>query len=134
MTTETKLGSAIDQRRSIRSYLPIPIDNSVIERILLAATQAPSAHNRQPWRFAVLGDRASKVKLAIAMGQRLRGDRTADGDDPQVIEDDVARSYARITEAPVVIVVCLDIRDMDRYPDDQRNTAEYLMEIGRAHV
>jgi nitroreductase len=63
------------------------------------------------------------------MGQRLRGDRTADGDDPQVIEDDVVRSYARITEAPVVIVVCLDIRDMDRYPDDQRNTAEYLMAV-----
>jgi coenzyme F420-0:L-glutamate ligase/coenzyme F420-1:gamma-L-glutamate ligase len=129
MTTEAKLGSAIDQRRSIRRYLPGPIDESAIERILLAATQAPSAHNRQPWRFAVLGDRASKVKLAIAMGQRLRGDRTADGDDPQVIEDDVARSYARITEAPVVIVVCLDIRDMDRYPDDQRNTAEYLMAV-----
>jgi len=129
MTTEAKLGPAIDQRRSIRRYLSGPIDELVIERILVAATQAPSAHNRQPWRFVVLDDRASKVKLATAMGQRLRRDRTADGDDPQAIEDDVARSYARITEAPVVIVVCLDIRDMDRYPDDQRNAAEYLMAV-----
>ena len=129
MTTEAKLSQAIGQRRSIRRYLPGPIDELVIERLLAAATQAPSAHNRQPWRFAVLDDRASKIKLATAMGQRLRTDRTADGDDPQAIEDDVARSYARITEAPVVIVVCLDIRDMDRYPDDQRNTAEYLMAV-----
>jgi coenzyme F420-0:L-glutamate ligase/coenzyme F420-1:gamma-L-glutamate ligase len=129
MTTEAKLGSAIDQRRSIRRYLPGPIDESAIERILLAAMQAPSAHNRQPWRFAVLDDRASKVSLATAMGQRLRQDRSADGDDTKVIEDDVARSYARIAEAPAVIVVCLDIRDMDRYPDEQRNTAEYLMAV-----
>jgi coenzyme F420-0:L-glutamate ligase / coenzyme F420-1:gamma-L-glutamate ligase len=129
MTTKAKLGPAIDQRRSIRRYLSGPIDELVIERILVAATQAPSAHNRQPWRFVVLDDRAGKVKLATAMGQRLRRDRTADGDDPQAIEDDVAQSYARITEAPVVIVVCLDNRDMDRYPDDQRNTAEYLMAV-----
>ena len=129
MTTEAKLGSAIDQRRSIRRYLPGPIDELAIERILIAATQAPSAHNRQPWRFAVLDDPAGKVTLATAMGQRLRQDRSADGDDPQVIEDDVARSYARITDAPAVIVVCLDLRDMDRYPDEQRNNAEYLMAV-----
>ena len=129
MTTEAKLGLAIDRRRSIRRYLPDPIDESVIERILLAATQAPSAHHRQPWRFAVLDDAASKVELATAMGERLRKDRTADGDDRKAIEDDVARSYARITEAPVVIVACLDDRDMDRYADGQRNTAEYLMAV-----
>lgn len=129
MTTEAKLGLAIDRRRSIRRYLPGPIDESIIERILVAATQAPSAHHRQPWRFAILDDAASKVKLATAMGERLRKDRTADEDDPKAIEDDVARSYARITEAPVVIVACLDDRDMDRYSDGQRNTAEYLMAV-----
>lgn len=129
MTTEAKLGAAIGQRRSIRRYRPDPIDHSIIERILLAATQAPSAHNRQPWRFAVLDDGTGKDRLASAMGERLRRDRSADGDDPQAIENDVARSYARITEAPVVIVVCLDIRDMDRYPDERRNTAEYLMAV-----
>lgn len=129
MTVEAKLGSAIGQRRSIRRYLPGPIDRAVIERLLLAATQAPSAHNRQPWRFAVLDDRAGKKTLAAAMGQRLRQDRTADGDDPQAIEADVARSYARLTEAPAVIVICVDIRDMDPYPDERRRNAEYLMAV-----
>jgi coenzyme F420-0:L-glutamate ligase / coenzyme F420-1:gamma-L-glutamate ligase len=127
--TEAKLGSVVGRRRSIRRYLPGPIDESVIETILLAATQAPSAHNKQPWRFAVLDDQASKLRLATAMGRRLRADRAADGDDPRTIEDDVGRSYARITEAPIVMVVCLDISDMDRYPDDRRNRAEYLMAV-----
>ena len=63
------------------------------------------------------------------MGERLRRDRAADGDDPQAIEADVARSFARITEAPAVIVVCVDIRDMDKYPDERRRHAEYLMAV-----
>lgn len=124
---EAGLASIIGRRRSIRRYRPEPIDPSAIERILVAATLAPSAHNRQPWRFVVLEDLAGKDRLAAAMGARLRQDRTADGDDPQAIESDVARSYARITDAPVAIVACLDLHDMDRYPDPRRRQAEYLM-------
>jgi len=129
MTGETKLGAVIGRRRSVRRYLPGPIDRAVIERLLLAATRAPSAHNRQPWRFTVLDDAAAKEMLAFAMGARLREDRTADGDDPQAIEADVARSHARLTEAPVVIVVGLDTGDMDVYPDERRRNAEYLMAV-----
>lgn len=129
MTVEAKLGSVIGQRRSVRRYLPASIDRAIIDRMLLAATRAPSAHNRQPWRFAVLDERSGKEALAAAMGRRLRQDRTADGDNPQAIEADVARSYARITQAPAVIVVCVDMRDMDQYPDERRRNAEYLMAV-----
>jgi coenzyme F420-0:L-glutamate ligase / coenzyme F420-1:gamma-L-glutamate ligase len=128
MTVEAKLGSAIGQRRSVRRYLPGPIEPATLERILRAATQAPSAHNRQPWRFAVL-DKVAGGTLAAAMGQRLRQDRTADGDDPQAIEADVARSYARLTEAPAIILICAEMRDMDQYPDERRRNAEYLMAV-----
>ncbi|MFN3658023.1 MAG: nitroreductase family protein [Pseudolabrys sp.] len=120
---------AIGQRRSVRRYRPEPIDRAVIERLLRAATQAPSAHNRQPWRFVVLDGRAEKETLAAAMGQRLRRDRAADGDDPQAIEADAARSHARISEAPAVVVVCVEMRDMDGYPDPRRRNAEYLMAV-----
>ena len=83
MTIDLTKRSIVGQRRSIRRYRPSPIGRAVIERLLFAATQAPSAHNRQPWRFAVLEERADKDTLATAMGRRLRQDRTADGDDPQ---------------------------------------------------
>jgi coenzyme F420-0:L-glutamate ligase / coenzyme F420-1:gamma-L-glutamate ligase len=129
MLLETKLGHMIGRRRSIRRYEPDPIVRASTERLLLAATRAPSAHNRQPWRFAVLEARAQKEKLALAMGRRLREDRAADGDDPQTIELDVERSYARITEAPVVIVVCVDMHPMDEYPDERRRRAEFLMAV-----
>ena len=132
MTAKTNLSAAIRQRRSIRRYRPDAISRQIIERLLLAAIQAPSAHNRQPWRFTVIDTLAGKEALATAMGERLRIDRTADGDDRQAIEADVSRSHARITEAPVVIVVSVDGRNMDVYPDARRQNAEYLMAVQSA--
>lgn len=129
MTQDADLGFFIGGRRSIRRYHPAPLDRDQIERLLLAASQAPSAHNRQPWRFAVLEERRDREALASAMGERLRRDRTDDGDDPKRIEADVARSYARLSDAPAVIVVCLDMSDMDSYPDERRRAAEYLMAV-----
>lgn len=63
------------------------------------------------------------------MGHRLRMDREVDGDDPQAIEADVARSHARITGASAVVVVCTDMAEMDRYPDERRRQAEYIMAV-----
>lgn len=121
------LYNLIKTRRSIRRYTAEPIPPETILRLLEAATWAPSAHNRQPWRFAVLTQTADKERLAQAMGARLRADRTADGDEPADIERDVARSYARLTGAPVLIVVCLSMTDMDHYPDLRRARNEWLM-------
>lgn len=101
----------------------------LVNRLLEAATWAPSAHNRQPWRFAVLSTIEVRKQLAAAMGERLRADLTADGAAPELIERDVSRSYSRISGAPLAIVVCLSMADMDRYPDARRNDAEYLMAV-----
>lgn len=127
MSKDTNVMDVIKRRRSIRRYRSEPISDDILQRLLLAATQAPSAHNRQPWRFVVLDERQTRENLAAATGRRLRQDREADGDDAQAIEADVARSHARITEAPIVIVACVDMRDMDQYPDDRRRQAEFFM-------
>jgi F420 biosynthesis protein FbiB-like protein len=129
MTSDQILAAHIGTRRSVRDFRPQPIERALIARLIAAAIRAPSAHNRQPWRFVVLDDDASKCRLAEAMGERLRHDRLADGADAKAIDADVARSHARITGAPAVVVVCVDLRDTDRYPDDRRNRAEYLMAV-----
>jgi F420 biosynthesis protein FbiB-like protein len=121
------LGQAIHSRRSIRRYTAEPVPATRVEQLLTAATWAPSAHNRQPWRFAVIRSDSAKQTLAMAMGDRLRVDRLADGDPAQAVEADMARSRARITSAPIVIAVCLTMADMDVYPDTRRKKAEYLM-------
>ncbi len=123
------LADVITERRSIRRYAAEPIDAALLDRLLTAASWAPSAHNRQPWRFAVLRDAGPKERLARAMGARLASDRARDGDDPEAIARDVARSHARITGAPVVLAICLTLADMDRYPDVARGDAERVMAI-----
>ena len=125
----TGLLEALRARRSIRRYAARPVAPETVERLLAAATWAPSAHNRQPWRFAVLDAPEPKERLARAMGERLRADRLADGEDPAAVARDIERSHARLTGAPIVIVVCLTMRDMDRYLDTRRKKAEYLMAV-----
>lgn len=127
--TQNAVLRAILTRRSIRRYTDQPVPRQLVEQILEAAIWSPSAHNRQPWRFAVIQDEASKHKLASAMGTRLRHDLTADGVPETVIADDVNRSYERITNAPVLIALCLTMADMDSYPDEKRSRNEYLMAV-----
>lgn len=123
------IAELIGNRRSIRRYADKPLSDGIIEQLLEAAISAPSAHNRQPWRFAVVKTGSAKERLAKAMGERLREDRSRDGDAAEVIEADVARSIARITGAPVVISVCLTMEDMDSYPNGRRAGAEHLMAV-----
>jgi nitroreductase len=49
--------SAIFERRSVRHFLPKPVEGEKIERILRAGFEAPSAHNRRPWEFLVITGR-----------------------------------------------------------------------------
>jgi coenzyme F420-0:L-glutamate ligase/coenzyme F420-1:gamma-L-glutamate ligase len=121
--------SAIRERRSIRRYRPEPVPRALLDAALEAARWAPSAHNRQPWRFAALESPELKERLAAALGARLRAERLAAGDDPDAVARDVARSHARITAAPVVVVACLSMADMDVYPDARRAAAEHTMAV-----
>ena len=121
--------TAIHTRRSIRRYLDRPVPPALIDHLLDAATWAPSAHNRQPWRFVVIETAAVKAQLADRLGERLKADRSHDGDPLDLIERDVQRSHDRITAAPIVIVACLSLIDMDRYPDERRNGLEKIMAI-----
>lgn len=119
----------IKGRRSIRRFKDTQIEPAVLDRILLAAVHAPSAHNRQPWRMVILRSDDVKHSLAHAMGEELTRARLADDDPLNEIEADVERSVERITQTPVVIVLCMTMEDMDRYPDNERNQAEYLMAV-----
>ena len=120
---------ALHTRRSIRRYLDRPVPPALIDQLLDAAAWAPSAHNRQPWRFAVIQTAAVKAQLADRLGERLKADRLLDGDPIDVIDRDVQRSHDRITAAPIVIVACLSPIDLDRYPDERRSALEKIMAV-----
>ena len=107
MDSNKTFSEVVVGRRSIRVFKDTPVPRHALESALTYATFAPSAHNRQPWRFAVLTDTLIKTSLAEAMGEQLYQDRLDDGDPVADIERDVARSRARIGGAPVVIILFL---------------------------
>ena len=59
-------------RRSERQFSGAPIERAVLERILATALTAPSASNRQPWRFVVVTEAERRRQIATAV--RVRAD------------------------------------------------------------
>ena len=116
-------------RRSIRRYDSRPVAGELVWKLLEAAHWAPSAHNRQPWRFVVMAGEVSRRRLATAMAERWLTDLLADGVDAEAAGRRASISRERITGAPVVIVPCLDMTALDHYADGQRQQAEWQMGI-----
>lgn len=57
---------AIVSRRSVRAFLPTPVDENTIREILQIAARAPSGTNMQPWKvYVVTGDTRRKISEAI---------------------------------------------------------------------
>ena len=76
---------AIEKRRSVRAYEDRPVEQEKLDRILEAARLAPSASNRQEWRFVIARDAATRQRLMKAAG-----------------------GQAFVGQAPVVIACCAE--------------------------
>jgi coenzyme F420-0:L-glutamate ligase / coenzyme F420-1:gamma-L-glutamate ligase len=131
MTVVPDLADTLDAvlagRRSIRTYDERPVPVELLERVLLAAAQAPSPHHSVPWRLAVLTGSAAKAALADAMGAKWRADLEADGLGAAEIAVELEKSHRRLTASPVVLVGSVYPEILDEYPDAARQEAETLM-------
>ncbi len=83
---------AIHTRRSIRKYVDQPVPKELVQKLLAAAMQAPSARNQQPWEFVVIDDRALLSKIPEFMP-----------------------NAAMAAGAPLAILVCADL-DLETSP------------------
>ncbi len=129
MAIGPSLNRLIHRRRSIRRYTDQPISQELLTSLLEAASWAPSAHNRQPWRFCVVTSAEGKTRLSEAMGEQWRADLGADNADPEFIERRVAISHTRMTSAAALAIANLTMTDMDTYPDPVRAQAEWAMTV-----
>jgi F420 biosynthesis protein FbiB-like protein len=116
-------------RRSVRRFRSEPVPAHILERVLESACRAPSAHNRQPWRFVIVEGAASRTRLAEDMAVDFRRDLARDRLSAEAIEQQVRRSRQRLQAAPVVVLLCMDGSEMDAYPDAARRQAESTMAV-----
>jgi coenzyme F420-0:L-glutamate ligase/coenzyme F420-1:gamma-L-glutamate ligase len=120
---------AVRGRRSVRRYLPKEVAADVVDRVLEAGRWAPSPHGRQPWRFAVVTMEETKERLALAMGEEWRANLEMDGQAPEVVERRLQGSRRRLLDAPVLVLLCLYLDDLDIYPDAGRQESETTMAV-----
>lgn len=104
--TEKTMIREIENRRSIRKYRSDEIDRKLIEEIIYSATLAPSAKNRQPWKFIVYQGE-EKDKLVEVMRHGINSEKITHELMPEwafAIPD--AENTVRIMqEAPCLIAV-----------------------------
>lgn len=68
-----KVSEAVASRRSVRGFLPTPVDPAVIRKVVEAASWAPSGGNIQPWHIDVVaGEKLDELKriMAVKMANR----------------------------------------------------------------
>ncbi len=62
---------AINGRRSIRAFKPVPVPKELIENILNLVIEAPSAINLQPWEFVVtMGEEKERLSRKLIKSYR----------------------------------------------------------------
>jgi nitroreductase len=97
---------AITDRRSIRKYKDIPLEEEKINDILRAALLAPSAKNRQPWKFIVYQGEAKK-RLVAAMEKGIKREQSGITDLPGFAYGlpDAAHTLEIMKAVPVLVAV-----------------------------
>ena len=104
-------------QRACRAFAPDPLDDDVVERVLEAATFAPSAENRQPWVFVVVRDPDRRAAIGELNRRAWEGGAKSHsaGRLPTPLLDDVDRgAQGVVAGAPVLVVVGGDTRLGDR--------------------
>ncbi|MFN3741661.1 MAG: nitroreductase [Anaerolineales bacterium] len=93
--------TAIHTRHSIGKVKPDPIPRPVIEKLLLAAVQAPNHFKVRPWRFVVLsGEARQRLGDAMVESQHAR--------QPDLPSEAYEKTRSLPLRAPVVIAVGVD--------------------------
>jgi coenzyme F420-0:L-glutamate ligase / coenzyme F420-1:gamma-L-glutamate ligase len=123
------LATLLQSRRSVRKYQDRPVSHELIEQVLESARWAPSPHGRQPWRFVVLTTQKLKLQLADQMGSTWQQNLHMDGQDAEIVNIRLQKSRQRILNAPVIVIPCLYLEDLDYYPDERRQADEKTMAI-----
>ena len=100
----------IERRASVRQFKGDPLEDLQIKRILEAGRRAPSAKNRQPWRFIVVTDAERRKQI-----------------------EEAAFGQDQVGQAPVIIAVCTTNIEYKMpnghlsYPVDLSMAASFMM-------
>ncbi len=102
---------AVGSQRACRSFTDEPVSDADLERLLKAATFAPSAENRQPWEFVVVTDeerRAAIGELMVRLWEGGAREYARSRDDGALFAEVDEALSSGLASAPVLVVVGAD--------------------------
>lgn len=116
-------------RRSIRHYkTQIPSKKTILEMLDLARYCA-NAHNSQPYRFIVILNSHQKETLIKAMLSKYEDDLRKDGSSESRISKIIENAKHNFLNSPILILACITMEEMQKYPDPERQHCELLMAV-----
>ncbi|WTW92148.1 nitroreductase [Streptomycetaceae bacterium NBC_01309] len=112
---------AVDSRRAVRAFSDEPVPREILDRVLTAATRAPSSGNLQPWHvYVVTGEPLARLK-GQATARALAGDPGDDREYPMYPADLASPYLDRFSAAAAQRYKALGIERDD--PDRPRKIA-----------
>ena len=121
--SDIQMYEAMSTLRAVRRLKPDPIPDDVLQRILTAATWAPTGGNAQPWRIIVVKDNDSKRQLGDLYAERWQQFAGMYRSRLNGLPDEELRAQERIIasgdylaehfgETPCIIVFCFNPKAM----------------------
>lgn len=111
MTDDPGFFAVVRAQRACRSFRDDPVPDELVERILEAATFAPSAENSQPWVFVVVRDPAVRERIGALTRRAWDGGGRAHSESrlaPKLLADVEQGATGGVSSAPVLVVVGAD--------------------------
>jgi nitroreductase len=92
------------ERRSIRRFSAEPLPAGTVERLIEAARWAPSASNRQPFRFLAVETAETRSRMAALVREALKQGIANLPPEAQSAAEAYAEDFVRFESAPLVFV------------------------------
>lgn len=121
------MNNSIYNRRSIRKYLDKQIPQELIEQIIDAGRMSPSAKNRQPWKYIVLGGE-NKLEFLKCMWKGILREENENAMLPNSKNglSDAKNTWNVMMQAPILIVV---LNNNGKNPFDMVDADSRFVEI-----
>jgi len=130
--------SLIQKRRSIRRYLPWPVEKEKIDLLIEAALRAPSSRGFNPWEFILVTERDLLQKLSVTKkhGSSFLRNATlgivvcanADKSDVWVEDASIASIFIQLAAESIGLGSCW-IQIRERMHDKEKTAQQYIAEI-----
>lgn len=124
------LAEILKNRRSYKiKFDSREVDPKIIQNCIALARWAPSAHNGQYWRYILLEKGNIRNELINNMNLKLRQDLEKDGKSETFINKKIEKTRENFLESPILVLLCLDTTDLEKYGDLERYNNEYLLGV-----